>query len=67
MIALLELLESWISKVGAAVAHPETMSISDWLELEQALGKWMSLVAKALQTVSCMQTEKPVDEIKPDI
>lgn len=67
MIALLELMKSWISKVGAAVAHPEMMSISDWLELEQALHRWLSLVEKALQTVSCMQTGKQDDKIKPDM
>lgn len=67
MIALLELMESWLSKVGAAVAHPEMMSISDWLELEQALHRWLSLVEKALQSVSCMQTGKQDDKIKPDM
>lgn len=67
MIALLELTESWISKVAAAVSHPEMMSISDWLELEQALHKCLSLVEKALQTVFCVQTEKQDDKIKPDM
>lgn len=67
MIALRELMESWISKLAAAVTHPESMSISDWLELEQVLHRWLSLLEKALQTVSCLQTEKQDDEIKPHL
>lgn len=67
MIALLELMESWNSKVGAVVTHPEMMSTSDWLELEQALHRWLSLVERALQTVSCMQTQMQDDKIKTDM
>lgn len=67
MIALQELMEPWNSKVGAAVIHPEMMSTSDWLELEQVLHKWLSLVEKALQTVSCMQIQMQDDKIKPDM
>lgn len=67
MLALLELMESWNSKVGAAVTHPEMMSTSDWLELERVLCRWLSLVEKALQTLSCMQTQTQDDKIKPDM
>lgn len=66
-IALLELMESWISKVGAAVTHPEMMSTSDWLELEQALHRWRSLVEKALRSVYCMQIQTQDDNMKPDM
>lgn len=58
MIALLELMEPWNSKVAAAVTHPGMMSTSDWLELEQALHRWLSLVEIALQIVSRMQDDK---------
>lgn len=67
MIALLELMESWISKVGAAVGHTEMMSVSDWLELEKELHRWLGLVEKVLQSASCMQTQAQDDKMKPDL
>lgn len=66
MIALLELMGSWTPKVGAAVAHPEMRSASDWLELEQELHRWLSLLEEVLQTASCMPT-RTQDEMKPDL
>lgn len=66
MISLLELMESWMSELGAAVAQPDTMSISDWLKLEHELHRWQCLVEKASQTIFCTQTEKQHDKNKPD-
>lgn len=59
-------MECWVSKLGAAIGQPEIMSISDWLKLEHALHSWQSLVEKASQKISCMQTENENDKNKPD-
>lgn len=64
--SLLGLMESWASKLGASVSHPETMSLSDWLNLEKALQSGQSLVEKVLQNFSCLQPEDTVDGNNPD-
>lgn len=64
--SLLGLMESWVSKLCAAIGQPEMMSISDWLKLEEALHTWQSLVEKVFQIFSCMQTEYFKDKNRPD-
>ncbi|XP_039984217.1 axonemal dynein light chain domain-containing protein 1 isoform X3 [Xiphias gladius] len=51
-------MEPWVSKLGAVICQPETMSVSDWLKLEKALHNWQSLVEETLQNVSSMQTKE---------
>lgn len=63
--SLLGLVEIWLSKLGAAISRPEMMSVSDWLNLEEALLNWQSLVETVLQNV-CMQPEDIIDENNPD-
>lgn len=65
--SLLGLMESWVSKLGAVIGRPETMSNSDWLRLERTLSNWQSLAGEALQNVSSMKTENKKDKNKPDI
>lgn len=64
--SLLGLMESWASKLGASVSHPDTMSLSDWLNLEKALQSGQSLVEKVLQNLSCLQPGDTVDGNLPD-
>lgn len=66
IISLLGQMESWVSKLGAAISRPELMSISDWLNVEKALQSWQSLVEKVLQNFSRLQPEDTVDENDPD-
>lgn len=64
--SLLGLMESWASKLGVSVSHPDTMSLSDWLNLEKALQSGQSLVEKVLQNLSCLQPGDTVDGNLPD-
>lgn len=63
--SLLGLVEVWVSKLGAAVTRPDTMSMSDWLNLEKALLNWQSLIETLLQNF-CTQPEDIIDETNPD-
>ncbi|XP_035504357.2 axonemal dynein light chain domain-containing protein 1 isoform X2 [Scophthalmus maximus] len=56
--SLLGFMESWVAKLDAVICQPETMPVSDWLKLEQALCNWQSLAEEALQNVSTAQTEE---------
>ncbi|XP_029684146.1 axonemal dynein light chain domain-containing protein 1 isoform X2 [Takifugu rubripes] len=64
--SLLGQMESWISKFDASISRPETMSVSDWLNLEKALQSWQSSVEKVLQNFSCLLPEETVDVNNPD-
>lgn len=59
-------MESWVSKLGAAIGQTEIMSIADWLKLEHALHSWQSLVENVSQHIFCVQTENENDQNKPD-
>lgn len=58
-------MESWVSKF-ASVSRPETMSVSDWLNLEKALQSWQSSLEKLLQSFSPLLPEETVDDNNPD-
>ncbi|TWW58142.1 Axonemal dynein light chain domain-containing protein 1 [Takifugu flavidus] len=64
--SLLGQMESWVSKFDASISRPETMSVSDWLNLEKALQSWQSSVEKVLQNFSCLLPEETVDVNNPD-
>ncbi|XP_035031600.2 axonemal dynein light chain domain-containing protein 1 [Hippoglossus stenolepis] len=49
IMSLLGDMDSWVSKLDAAIRQPETISVSDWLKLEQALCIWQSLAEEALK------------------
>nr|XP_046248034.1 axonemal dynein light chain domain-containing protein 1 isoform X2 [Scatophagus argus] len=55
--SLLGSMESWVSKLGRVIGQPELKPVSDWQKLEKALYMWQSLAEKALQSISCWQTE----------
>lgn len=59
-------MESWVSKFDASISRPETMSVSDWLNLEKALQSWQSSVEKVPQSFSCLLPEETVDDNNPD-
>ncbi len=50
-------MESWVSKLGAAIGQQEMTSASDLLKLEEALCNWHSLAEKAIQNIFSVQTE----------
>lgn len=59
-------MESWVSKLGAAIGHPDvTVSRDDWLNMEKALQSWQSSVEEVLQNF-CLQPENIIDEKNPD-
>lgn len=63
--SLLGQMESWVSRFDASIS-PETMSVSDWLNLEKALQSWQSSVEKVLQSFSSLLPEEAVDDNNPD-
>ncbi|KAM9385783.1 axonemal dynein light chain domain-containing protein 1 [Pholidichthys leucotaenia] len=67
IMALLGLMESWVSKLAAVIEHLQIMSVSDWLKLEKALWDWQRLAEEALKHICVMQTENRKDENKSDI
>ncbi|KAM9848871.1 axonemal dynein light chain domain-containing protein 1 [Aulostomus maculatus] len=62
LLLLLELLESWVTKLRAAVDLPAMMPESDWLKLENSLHTWLSLAEQVLQKVSSVQGENQNDK-----
>lgn len=65
--ALLGSMESQASRLGAAVDGPAVASVSDWLQLEEALRTWTGLAEHVFQDVSSMQAENQEDNNKPDL
>nr|XP_019954094.1 PREDICTED: axonemal dynein light chain domain-containing protein 1 isoform X2 [Paralichthys olivaceus] len=55
IMSLLGVMESWVFKLEAAICHPEMMSVSDWLKLEQALCNLQSLAKEALKNIPSVQ------------
>ncbi|KAM3620224.1 uncharacterized protein V6R79_019914 [Siganus canaliculatus] len=66
MTSLLGLMDSWISKLGAAIGQTKTMPISEWMKLEKVLQNCQSLAEKALQCVSYTQMETGDGQNGPD-
>ncbi|XP_060934182.1 axonemal dynein light chain domain-containing protein 1 [Limanda limanda] len=67
IMSLLGVMESWVSKLDAAIRQPETMSVSDWLKLEKALCIWQSLSEEALKNETRDRKGNERDQDEPNI
>ena len=66
-MSLLGVMESWVSKLDAAIRQPETMSVSDWLKLQQALCIWQSLAEESLKNETSEGKGNERGEDEPNI
>lgn len=60
-------MESWVTKLRTAFGRSESMLISDWLKLWEALSGWQSTAEEALQNVTSTQPESEKVKDKPHI
>ncbi|XP_062251619.1 axonemal dynein light chain domain-containing protein 1 [Platichthys flesus] len=67
IMSLLGDMESWVSKLDSDICQPETMSVSDWLKLEQALCIWQSLAEEALKSETRDGEGNERDQDEPDV
>lgn len=57
-MSLLGSMDSWVSKVNAVNYQTDTMSASDWLQLEKDLCSWQSSAEEVLQNISSKKTKE---------
>uniref|UniRef100_A0A673CG03 Axonemal dynein light chain domain containing 1 n=1 Tax=Sphaeramia orbicularis TaxID=375764 RepID=A0A673CG03_9TELE len=54
IMALVGLVDSWITNLTDMIKNKQTMPVLDWTKLEKTLGKWHSLAEDALQKISAL-------------
>lgn len=57
-MSLLGSMDSWVSKVNAVNYQTDTMSASDWLQLEKDLCSWQSSAEEVLQNIFSKKTKE---------
>ncbi|XP_029988562.1 axonemal dynein light chain domain-containing protein 1 [Sphaeramia orbicularis] len=67
IMALVGLVDSWITNLTDMIKNKQTMPVLDWTKLEKTLGKWHSLAEDALQKISALQIGRKKDTNKPDL